>query len=215
MLLFEFLFTFLKGILIGMLVSAPMGPTGLLCLRETTRGGRRQGMLVGLGATLSDLVYGLIAYWGVGIVLNLLDEYSSSLRLGGSIFILGFCAILLTRRVTPREDEEPVQAHPLKSVYSVKKVSGSFFLTLSNPFIILLFLPLYTRVRPCGEATVRGVLCRHGRYRYRVLTLVGHPNLHSEEALHSFRSGELGVDQPNGSIHLDRHRCHGDLLRCL
>ena len=74
MLLFEFLFTFLKGILIGMLVSAPMGPTGLLCLRETTRGGRRQGMLVGLGATLSDLVYGLIAYWGVGIVLNLLDR---------------------------------------------------------------------------------------------------------------------------------------------
>ena len=146
MLLFEFLFTFLKGILIGMLVSAPMGPTGLLCLRETTRGGRRQGMLVGLGATLSDLVYGLIAYWGVGIVLNLLDEYSSSLRLGGSIFILGFCAILLTRRVTPREDEEPVQSHPLKSVYSVKKVSGSFFLTLSNPFIILLFLPLYTRL---------------------------------------------------------------------
>ena len=48
-----------------------------------------------------------------------------------------------------------------------------------------------------------------------MLTLVGNPNLHSEEALHSFRSGELGVDQPNGSIHLDRHRCHGDLLRCL
>ena len=146
MLLFELLLTFLKGILIGMLVSAPMGPTGLLCLRETTRAGRKQGMLVGLGATLSDLVYGLIAYWGVGIVLNLLDQYSSSLRLGGSIFILGFCAILLTRRVAPREDDEPIQIHPLKSVHSVKKVSGAFLLTLSNPFIILLFLPLYTRL---------------------------------------------------------------------
>ena len=103
-------------------------------------------MLVGLGATLSDLVYGLIAYWGVGIVLNLLDQYSSSLRLGGSIFILGFCVILLTRHVSPAEDDEPAPAHRLKSAYSVKKVSGAFALTLSNPFIILLFLPLYARL---------------------------------------------------------------------
>lgn len=146
MLFLDLLFTLLKGILIGVLVSAPMGPTGLLCLRETTRGGRREGMLVGLGATLSDLVYGLIAYLGVGFVLNLLDRYSSELRLGGSIFILAFCAILLTRRVQTDSEEEVVTSHPLKSTYSVKKVSGAFFLTLSNPFIILLFLPLYARL---------------------------------------------------------------------
>ena len=146
MLLFELLFTFAKGLLIGILVSAPMGPTGLLCLRETTRGSRRDGMLVGLGATLSDLVYGLIAYWGVGIVLNLLDQYNSSLRLGGSIFILGFCIILLTRHVETSEEETPTPPHRLKSAYSVKKVSGAFALTLSNPFIILLFLPLYARL---------------------------------------------------------------------
>ena len=146
MLLLELLLTFAKGILIGLLVSAPMGPTGLLCMRETTRGRRRDGMLVGLGATLSDLVYGFIAYWGVGIVLNLLDQYSSSLRLGGSIFILGFCIILLTRHVSTSEDDTPAPPHRLKSAYSVKKVSGAFALTLSNPFIILLFLPLYARL---------------------------------------------------------------------
>ena len=147
MLLLELLLTFAKGILIGLLVSAPMGPTGLLCMRETTRGRRRDGMLVGLGATLSDLVYGLIAYWGVGIVLNLLDQYSSSLRLGGSIFHLRLLySILLTRHVSTSEDDTPAPPHRLKSAYSVKKVSGAFALTLSNPFIILLFLPLYARL---------------------------------------------------------------------
>ena len=48
-----------------------------------------------------------------------------------------------------------------------------------------------------------------------MLTLVGNPNLHSEEALPSLRRGELGVDQPNGSIHPDCHRCDGNLLRRL
>ena len=79
-------------------------------------------------------------------MLNLLDQYSSSLRLGGSIFILGFCIILLTRHVSTSEDDTPAPPHRLKSAYSVKKVSGAFALTLSNPFIILLFLPLYARL---------------------------------------------------------------------
>lgn len=146
MLLFELLFTFAKGILIGILVSAPMGPVGLLCLRETMRSSRRDGMLVGIGATLSDLIYGLISYLGVGMVLDLLDRYSSSLRLVGSLFILAFCAILLTRRITADESDEPEPPHRLKSAYSVKKVSGAFALTLSNPFIIIFFLSLYTRL---------------------------------------------------------------------
>ena len=168
MLLLELFFTLAKGILIGILVSAPMGPTGLLCLRETTRGRRRDGMLVGLGATLSDLVYGLIAYWGVGIVLNLLDQYSSSLRLGGSIFILGFCVILLTRHVSPAEDDEPAPAHRLKSAYSVKKGS---------------------------EAPVRRVLCCYGRDRYRLYALVDSLDLHRQEALGTLRDEEPRVDQ--------------------
>ena len=36
------LLTLLKGILIGMIVSAPLGPVGILCLRETLHGGRRE-----------------------------------------------------------------------------------------------------------------------------------------------------------------------------
>ena len=235
MLLFELLLTFLKGILIGMLVSAPMGPTGLLCLRETTRAGRKQGMLVGLGATLSDLVYGLVAYWGVGIVLNLLDHYSSSLRLGGSIFILAFCVILLTRRVAPREDDEPVQIHPLKSVHSVKKVSGAFLLTLSNPFIILLFLPLYTRLEFVRVAKLQFIeffvamagigigcvlwwiilICRHGWHRYRMYPLVDYPYLCGQEALPTLRCAEPRVDQSPSSLCPDRDRRSRGLLGSL
>ena len=52
----------------------------------------------------------------------------------------------MTRHVETSEEETPTPPHRLKSAYSVKKVSGAFALTLSNPFIILLFLPLYARL---------------------------------------------------------------------
>ena len=45
-----------KGIVIGVLVSAPMGPIGMLCIQRTLNKGRWHGFVTGLGAALSDLL---------------------------------------------------------------------------------------------------------------------------------------------------------------
>ena len=47
-----------KGIIIGVLVSAPMGPIGMLCIQRTLNKGRWHGFVTGLGAALSDVIYG-------------------------------------------------------------------------------------------------------------------------------------------------------------
>ena len=39
-----------KGIVIGILVSAPMGPIGMLCIQRTLNKGRWHGFVTGLGA---------------------------------------------------------------------------------------------------------------------------------------------------------------------
>lgn len=44
-----------KGILIGIIASAPMGPVGILCIQRTLNKGRWYGFITGLGATLSDV----------------------------------------------------------------------------------------------------------------------------------------------------------------
>ena len=46
-----------KGIVIGVLVSAPMGPIGMLCIQRTLNKGRWHGFVTGLGAALSDVIY--------------------------------------------------------------------------------------------------------------------------------------------------------------
>ena len=169
MLVLELLLTFAKGILIGLLVSAPMGPTGLLCMRETIRGRRRDGMLVGLGATLSDLVYGFIAYWGVGIVLNLLDQYSSSLRpqvcLQCEEGIWSLCSYAL------QSLHHPTLPPAVRT----------------------------TRVRTSCEAPIRRALCSYGGHRYRLPPLVGHPDLYHQETLGPLWHEESRVDQPHRS----------------
>ena len=48
-----------KGILIGVIASAPMGPVGILCIQRTLNKGRWYGFVTGIGAACSDIVYAL------------------------------------------------------------------------------------------------------------------------------------------------------------
>ena len=44
-----------KGFVIGIVVSAPLGPVGVLCIQRTLNKGRRYGLDTGLGASFSDI----------------------------------------------------------------------------------------------------------------------------------------------------------------
>ncbi|KGN68346.1 LysE family translocator [Porphyromonas sp. COT-239 OH1446] len=134
--------TILKGIIIGIFVSAPMGPVGLLCLRETMYNGRRDGLLTGIGATISDLLYALMAYWGVSLVLDFVSKYDAVLRLVGGVIIVIFGYVLFLNSGAPIKR---AASRRLGKLHGLRKVVIAFFVTLSNPFILLLFLPLYTR----------------------------------------------------------------------
>ena len=49
-----------KGFVIGIVVSAPLGPVGVLCIQRTLNKGRWYGFVTGLGASLSDIAYALL-----------------------------------------------------------------------------------------------------------------------------------------------------------
>ena len=46
-----------RGLAIGVIISAPMGPVGILCVQRTLEKGRYTGFFTGIGAALSDLFY--------------------------------------------------------------------------------------------------------------------------------------------------------------
>ena len=78
-----------KGMLIGVVASAPMGPVGVLCIQRTLNKGRWYGFVTGIGATVSDFIYALITGFGMSFVMDLINNNQNRfiLQITGSIML--------------------------------------------------------------------------------------------------------------------------------
>jgi threonine/homoserine/homoserine lactone efflux protein len=131
----------IKGMVIGIVASAPMGPVGVLCVQRTLNKGRVYGLVTGVGAAFSDILYALLTGYGLSFLYDLISNESALYWLqliGASImFIFG----VHTYRTNPMAKSRKVSHN--KSNILNNGITG-FFITLSNPTIILLFLALFT-----------------------------------------------------------------------
>jgi threonine/homoserine/homoserine lactone efflux protein len=127
---------FLRGLLIGFSIAAPVGPIGVLCIRRTLSEGRLAGFLSGLGAASADALYGAVAALGLSLVTDLLVGQQSWLRLLGGLFLI----YLGTRAFFTRTSETPAKTRPsgLARAYF-----STFLLTLTNPLTVLSFAAIF------------------------------------------------------------------------
>ena len=131
-----------KGMLIGIIASAPMGPVGVLCVQRTMNKGRWYGFVTGVGAALSDIVYAGIAGYGMSYVMDFVNnqQYRWWLQLAGSLMLLGFG--VYTYRSDPTKNMH--QSGNAKGTMTHNAVTA-FLVTFSNPLIIFLFLATYAQ----------------------------------------------------------------------
>jgi threonine/homoserine/homoserine lactone efflux protein len=129
-----------KGIMIGFLVSAPMGPTGVLCLQRTLSKGRWYGFFTGIGAMLSDVIYAIVSCLGLGVVTAFIETNQIWLQWAGSIGlgIFGLYTFGYNPVHTMKKQREK------KISYTYDLITG-FLITFSNALIVLLYIGLYTR----------------------------------------------------------------------
>lgn len=134
--------TILKGILIGIIVSAPMGPIGILCVQRTLNRGRLHGFVTGLGAMASDLIYASVTLIGMGFVNNIIQANEQLLQIIGSVVIILFGAGIFS--TNPLKIIKPTKSDPETRYY--QDFVTAFFLTLSNVAIVFLFISLFARL---------------------------------------------------------------------
>ena len=127
---------FIKGLMLGFSIAAPVGPIGVLCIRRTLSEGRISGLASGLGAAPADGFYGLVAGFGLTIISDLLIEKKTWLALIGGIYL---CYMgIQTFRSKPKEFGKDVENKGLWSAYF-----STFLLTLANPVTILSFVAIF------------------------------------------------------------------------
>lgn len=129
-----------KGLLIGILVSAPMGPIGMLCIQRTLNKGRWHGFVTGLGAALSDIIYASITCLGMGVVVNFIEANEVPLQFIGSLILAAFGYYIF--RSNPIKG---LQKPKEKKLSFTQDFISAFLLTLSNLLIVLLYLALFAR----------------------------------------------------------------------
>lgn len=130
----------IRGLAIGVLVSAPMGPIGVLCIQRTLNKGRWSGFFTGLGAALSDMIYCLLTGLGMSFVIDFIETNQNILQIIGSIALLVYGFYLL-RKNPAGSLKTPKQK---KASYPQDFITG-FLFTFSNPLILFLIISFFAR----------------------------------------------------------------------
>jgi len=131
----EFSF-FIRGIIIGFAIAAPVGPIGVLCIQRTLNRGTSFGFVSGLGAATADAGYGIIAAFSVATVFNFLSAQKIWFSLAGGLY-LGYLGIKTFRSVPENQIETSNSMGRLSAYFSI------FFLTLTNPMTIFAFAAVF------------------------------------------------------------------------
>ncbi len=129
-----------SGLLIGIFISAPMGPIGMLVIQRTLNKGRRPALFTGVGAALSDLTYSLLTGLGLSFITDFIIAKELLLKIIGSVVLIAFALYLFKKNPTlslKKPDDTPDNFW--------KDFGTGFLFTFANPLILFFIIGLFAR----------------------------------------------------------------------
>lgn len=131
---------FIKALIIGIAIAAPVGPIGLLCIRKTLELGIKGALSVGMGAALADTFYGLIVGTGLTTISHMLLDNLWYIKLLGGVLLL-YLAIKEATNTSISQEKVIIKKKSLTKLYGI-----TFILTLTNPMTILSFIAIFPSI---------------------------------------------------------------------
>src|ERR1041385_8608899 len=86
----DYLVIIVSGVVIGLILAAPIGPVNLICIRRTLAFGPVNGFVSGLGAALGDGCFAAVTAFGLTAVAQFIAGFYLVLQIAGGALLLFF-----------------------------------------------------------------------------------------------------------------------------
>lgn len=127
---------FVEGLLFGLVMCAPVGPIGLLCLRRAVVYSRTAGFASVLGTSTADGLYCAIAGLGISFVNDFLVTEHVCLQMFGAIVLMGLGTGMFLSQPVDAEGRQRVKG-------TVNAYVSGFLIMMANPVPILVFTAVF------------------------------------------------------------------------
>jgi threonine/homoserine/homoserine lactone efflux protein len=132
------------GIIIGVLITAPLGPINVLSLQRAVERGFWGGVAAGLGVALGDGLIALLAALGVNAVSGAVRHHRFAIQSVGGIVLLLFAVRLFFTE--PRIDPGKGSGENASLGDFAWDIPQMFFLTITNPGAVLGLFAIFSGV---------------------------------------------------------------------
>ncbi len=127
----------LKGFLVGVCASAPVGPIAILVIQKSLSKGHKSGFVSGLGACVVDTMYAFIAIFALAFAQKLLEEHHNLILLVGGVVLIAIGLYMAFSNPFRK-----MKADGTSSV-SPKDFGQAVAMGLSNPMAIFVMFTLF------------------------------------------------------------------------
>ena len=127
----------LKGFLVGMCASAPIGPIAILVVQKSLSKGHKAGFVSGLGASVVDTFYAFVAIFALAFAQKFIDDHRSLiLIIGGAVLILVGISMAFSNPFRKMKKDG-------SSSVSTKDFGQAVAMGISNPMAIFIMFALF------------------------------------------------------------------------
>ena len=107
-----------KGVVAGLVLSAPLGPVALLCARRSLIYGPSAGLVSGIGAATADMIYAAVAAFGLTVISDWLALHRQTIDLVGGGLLVALGIYLLVIQPKPTDEPSQRQLEPMDAPHA-------------------------------------------------------------------------------------------------
>ena len=129
---------FLRGFIIGLLASIPLGPIGVLCIQRTLSKSQKSGFVSGVGAATADTIFATVAFFSLAVVMGFIQNHIMLVKVIG-----GMCVMIVGVKIFLSNPVVQIRRNRAGKTSLWQDYLSVFLLTLANPAFILVLRTLF------------------------------------------------------------------------